>query len=184
MCRTLLGAILTTATSNAAIFVAPKSEFGAPLVRFDEIPLNSALSGQTLNGFTFSENIPIAITTVSGPGISNSLTVPWAANPRPMNPATYVLTIQMPAVETRFGFGFAINNTTATPNALTLTLFDGSTNLGSLTYGGAPDPVFNGGFAGIGSTIGFTSAQITFNNVSFAIDNLVIPEPARFSPPR
>ena len=50
-----------------------------------------------------------------------------------------------------------------------------------MTFGGVPDPTYAGGFAGIGSTIGFTSAQITFGDPAasaFVIDNIAaVPEP-------
>jgi hypothetical protein len=56
-----------------------------------------------------------------------------------------------------------------------------------LSYGGAPDPSFSGGFAGIQSTLLFDHVQLTFNSVgvpAFALDNIrtltsttAVPEP-------
>jgi len=54
-------------------------------------------------------------------------------------------------------------------------LFNGTTNVGSLSYNGVPDPTFTGGFAGIQSTIPFNIVQITFNSAvapAVALDNI------------
>jgi hypothetical protein len=70
-------------------------------------------------------------------------------------------------------------------NATTISLFNGTTPLGSQSYMATPDPLFAGGFAGIQSTVAFDRVQITFNSVSasaFALDNIrtqaSVPEPA------
>ena len=83
-----------------------------------------------------------------------------------------------------FGYGFAILSMGIVPNATTISLFNGATPVGSLSYGGAPDPVFAGGFAGIQSTLLFNRAQLTFNSAvapAFAVDNIrtvqSVPEP-------
>lgn len=182
---TLLAAVPTL---HANLFVVSKGSLSAPavapntIVHFDEIALDSDINGQTIKGFTFSENTPAALASNFGPGDTNNVTVPWASNVSIIDPSTYVLTINMPAVVTRFGFGFAINTPVSTANAITVALFDGATNLGSLTFGGVPDPLFDGGFAGVGSTVGFDRVQVTFgiaSNGFFAIDNVaaVVPEP-------
>jgi hypothetical protein len=187
-------AVLVTASSaHASLFVVPEAALSAPalnastIVHFDEIGLNSAINGQTIKGFGFLENNPGATTSNGGPLNTNHITIPEALSGGAFNPATYVLSITMPAVQTSFGFGFAILDGVPTSNALTITLFNGATNLGSLTYGGTPDPQFDGGFAGIGSTIGFTEARISFGPtaIQYAIDNVAagnaappaVPEP-------
>jgi PEP-CTERM motif len=81
------------------------------------------------------------------------------------------------------GFGFADLALDSVAGALTITLFDGVTDVGSLTYGGSPDPTFTGGFAGIQSSIAFNSAEITFDHgIAFAVDNIqtqaAAPEPS------
>lgn len=91
----------------------------------------------------------------------------------------------LPGPETLFGYGFAINGLATVANATTISLFIGSTPVGSLSYLGVPDPIVTGGFAGIQSTIPFDRAELTFNSVVstlFAVDNVtyssVVPEPA------
>lgn len=186
--RAVLAIFITSASAYGIVFTVPKASLSAPaldansIVHFDEIPLNLAINGQTIKGFTFLENTPVTLTSLSGPGIANNLTAPWATNTSLFNPASYVLTIQMPAVVSSFGFGFAVNSSAPVPNAVTVTLFNGINNVGSLSYDGALDPEFAGGFAGIGSSVGFTSAQVSFSSASngmFAIDNIavVVPEP-------
>ena len=61
------------------------------------------------------------------------------------------------------------------PNATTtISLFNGATAVGSMSYNGLPDPVFIGGFAGIQSTLPFNRATLTFTNfaAAFAVDNI------------
>jgi hypothetical protein len=78
----------------------------------------------------------------------------------------------MPGLESAFGFGYAdlegVGDTD--PDAVTITLFDGATSLGSLSYPGTPDPAFPGGFAGIASTSEFDSAQVVFSSSALAYD--------------
>ena len=185
--------VLTITASHAGLFIVPEALLTAPavnpasIVNFGEVADGTPINGLTIKGFTFSENTPEALATSGGgPGPTNHISPPEALQLLGVfNPATYALTVTMPGAVTGFGFGFAILDTIPTANALTITLFNGATNLGSLTYAGAPDPTFDGGFAGIGSTDPFTSARITFGPTaqSFAIDNMAvttvaaIPEP-------
>lgn len=187
-----LAVLAVGAPVHAVPFVVSNASLSSPavnaatIVHFDEIALGTPINGQTIKGFTFLENNPNATASFGGPNTSNNIFPPEALSGGGFNPLTYILTINMPVPENSFGFGFAILNTTPTINALTITLFDGITNLGSLTYGGAPDPAFDGGFAGIGSTTSFTSAKINFgfDAVAYAIDNVAavqsvaVPEPA------
>ena len=184
--------LLTLMTSRAGLFfvnealLTPPAVNPASIVHFDEVPDGTPINGLTIKGFTFSENTPQALATSGGgPGPTNHISPPEALQLLgTFNPATYALTVTMPGAVTSFGFGFAILDLAPTANALTITLFNGATNLGSLTYAGSPDPMFDGGFAGIGSTDAFTSARITFGPTaqSYAIDNMAavtaaIPEP-------
>jgi hypothetical protein len=83
-----------------------------------------------------------------------------------------------------FGFGYAVIALQTVPNAVTVTLFNGATNLGSLGYTGVPDPFFSGGFAGIADATPFDRVTLSFSSVARAydIDNIrsvsVVPEPA------
>ena len=176
-----LTALAAAATTHAAVFVVSEAQLSPPvvsaagIVHFDEVANGTAINGVTIKGFSFSENIPVAFTSAGGgPGNTNHIDGSMALQTGPgYNSATYRLTIQMPGSSTSFGFGFAILSG-ATPNAVTITLFDGATNVGAITYPGVLDPTFAGGFAGIGSTIAFNSAQVTFgpSAVSFALDNM------------
>jgi len=185
--RSLLAAILVqtavfigASSAKAIPFVVSEASLSAPvvdpttIVHFDEVALGTPINGTTIKGFLFSENLPNATTDNSGPGPTNHISPPEALSGGGFFAATYVLTITMPALATSFGFGFAILDFAPTANALTITLFNGATNLGSLTYAGVLDPVFAGGFAGIGNTVGFTRAEITFGPtaLAYAIDNV------------
>jgi len=86
-----------------------------------------------------------------------------------------ILTLTLPSLTDLFGYGYAVLNTATVPNATTINLFSGVTNVGTLSYSGAPDPTFAGGFAGIQSTIPFDRVQLTFNSSAapaFAVDNV------------
>jgi hypothetical protein len=100
-----------------------------------------------------------------------------------------MLQLTLPTFTNALGYGFADLSTATLPTATTITLFNGSTNVGSLAYAGSPDPTFTGGFAGIDSTVLFNIVDITFDSVhapAFAADNIVyasasaIPEPQAF----
>jgi hypothetical protein len=61
------------------------------------------------------------------------------------------------------------------PEATTITLFSGATNIGSLSYTAVRDPNYSGGFAGIQSTIPFDSVRVEFNATMahiWVIDNV------------
>jgi hypothetical protein len=146
------------------------------IVNFDGY-LGTAINGLTIKGFTFSENYPNAIVASDPPYATSHISPPAASFVFPT--AGYILTIDMPTVVTSFGFGFALSDLGSPPNALTIKLFNGATDLGSLPYGGTSDPFFAGGFAGIGSPVGFTKAEITFGPSvwAYAIDNIAAVAP-------
>jgi len=181
------GFFLTAAVSaSATLITLPAASLSAPIldpgtiVNFGEVSIGTPIIGQTIKGFAFAENFPGATVSAAGPGSTLNLTSPSLQSGGGYSPATYALTVTMPYRLTSFGFGFAILNFVPTVDAVTITVFDGLTNLGALTYPGSPDPAFDGGFAGIESTIPFTSARITFgpSAAAFAIDNLAaVPEP-------
>lgn len=186
--RTLLAVaffLAVAASAHAVLVTLPAAALSAPavapgtIVNFGEVSVGTAIHTLTIKGFTFSENIPGATVSAGGPGTTLNLTIPSAQSGGGYSPASYVLTVTMPTATTQFGFGFAILDFSPTPNAVTITAYNGATNLGSITYPGTPDPSFAGGFAGIGSSDPFTSARITFGPTAaaFAIDNLAVPEP-------
>ena len=96
------------------------------------------------------------------------------------------LTVRMPGPSSLFGYGYALLGTGTIPNATTVTLFNGVTNVGSLSYTAAPDPNFPGGFVGISSTLPFDRVSLTFNTTAtaWALDNIrvaAVPEPASWA---
>jgi len=187
---------LVASGASATPFVVGEAALSSPvvnpatIVHFDEVPLGTLLNGTTIKGFTFSETVPnLFVEFGSGPPVANHISHPSAASGLGFHDPSYVLTIDMPAVEKGFGFGFAIMNANPLANALTISLFNGATALGSVTYGAAPDPSADGGFVGIGDTDGFTKVQITFSPQvgAFVFDNVAatvavppaaVPEPA------
>jgi hypothetical protein len=119
-----------------------------------------------------------------GPGVTGNITPPNIVS---IGNATGSLSILFPTFLDRFGYGFAVLNTITIPAATTINLFSGATNVGTLSFGGGPDPSFTGGFAGIQSTIPFDRATITFvgGAPAWALDNLrtgtpadTVPEPS------
>jgi hypothetical protein len=125
-----------------------------------------------------------------GPNTTNNINPPAVvSNPGANNSG--VLTMTFPSLVDTFGYGYALLGTGTIPNGTTLSLFDGATSVGSLSFTASPDPVFPGGFAGIQSTLAFNRVEVTFNSVSaaaFALDNVrrgpavpaavPVPEPA------
>jgi PEP-CTERM motif len=178
----ILTALATVcAGAQASLIPLPKASFSSPNVTFSEVSLGTALNGLTINGFTFSETISNTFVNIGGPGNTNNITQPAALGNG--NPPGEIITLRMPGPESEFGFGYAILASGTVANAVTITLFDGATNLGSLGYTGSPDPSFPGGFAGIGSTTAFDSAKIVFNAAAYDFDNVsvnaaAVPEPA------
>jgi hypothetical protein len=95
----------------------------------------------------------------------------------------------MPSLMSGFGFSYAVLADGVVPNAVTVTLFNGVTDLGSLSYTASPDSIYPGGFMGIGdSTTPFDKATFSFTATApaYDFDNLranpatpaVVPEPA------
>jgi hypothetical protein len=178
----LAGIVLGIGTgANASLFVVSETELSPQDVTFDEVPLGTILNGVTIDGYTFTDSLPGNVrASTGGPGNTGHITQPSALSST--NPSGEFVTITMPAPRWAFGFGYAILATGEISDAVTITLFDGLTNLGSLSFSGSSDPNFTGGYAGIGSTIPFTSAQLVFSSRAgaFDFDNVSskIPEPA------
>jgi hypothetical protein len=172
--------------ASATTIPLSAAQLGPVLIDFGPVQTGAPINGTTIGGvlfnFTISGSPSLDAVIDDGPGNTNNVTI---ANIE--GNTLGVLKLTFPSLETRFGFGYAITATAAVANATRIELFDaGNVSLGALLYNGAPDPVFTGGFAGIGSTIPFQSAQVTFNNVGrFAFDNVrfdnavvnVVPEP-------
>jgi PEP-CTERM motif len=169
--------IITTPRAEATVIGVGVGAFGAgsTLSTFAGLADSTEVNGLIVNGILYSYSLGNgAVIIDGGPGVTNNINPPnvvSAGNP------TGILTLTFPTSESMFGYGYAVLNPVAGPvaNATTITLFDGATNVGSLSYNAVPDPGFAGGFAGISSTIPFNRAQLTFNSVAataFALDNV------------
>ena len=181
---------LTAPTAQASVIGIGVGAFGpgSTLTDFTGLANLTEVNGLTVNGILFSYSLGNGrLVLDGGPGTTNNI--------QPLNIVSGpggnsgVLTLTFPSSMSSFGYGFAVLTTFSVANATTIDLFSGTTNVGSLSYSGAPDPVFAGGFAGIQSTIPFNSARVTFNSTvgpAFAMDNIRtagaigVPEPSAF----
>jgi hypothetical protein len=186
----VIGCVLT-ASGIASATTIPISEasMGPVLIDFGAVQTLAPINGVTIGGvlFNFSiSGVPSVDAIIDdGPGNTNHVAV---ANIE--GNTLGVLTLTFPGLESRFGFGYAISTSGAVLNSTHVDLFDAvNTLLGGLSFNGVNDPAFTGGFAGIGSTIPFAKAQVTFNSAAaarFAFDNVrfdaqpvsAVPEPA------
>jgi len=171
---------------------------GSTLTTFTGLALGTEVNGLTVDaavgpgGAIFFEyslgNGRVSIGV--GPNTTNNINQPAiVSNPGANNSG--VLTMTFPSLVDTFGYGYALQGTGTIPNGTTLSLFDGATSVGSLSFTASPDLVVPGGFAGIQSTLAFNRVEVTFNSVSaaaFALDNVrrgpavpasvPVPEPA------
>jgi PEP-CTERM motif len=180
-------AALAPSTARADVFSIGPGDFpgGSTLITFTGIPDGTEVNGLATGGAVFTYSLGNGQLIIDGgPGLTNNVSPPNIVS---VGNPTGILTVTLSGPSSRFGYGYAILSTVAVPNATTITLFSGVTNVGSLSYNGVPDPTFAGGFAGIFSTVAFDRVQITFNSVAapaFALDNIritgaaAVPEPA------
>jgi hypothetical protein len=176
-----------SAAYSSVVAVGPGAfPAGTTLLDFGALSTGAEVNGLNVNGVQFSYTVggsPLngAVQIDGGPGTTNNIT---PQNIVSIGNNTGILGLLLPAPVTLFGYGYAILNTTAVANAATINIFMGSSNLGTLSYNGVPDPTFTGGFAGIQSTIPFNRVELTFNSAAgpaFAVDNVrfaPIPEPS------
>ena len=185
---TVISFLALGSAASATTIPLSAAQLGPVLIDFGPVqtfaPINGTTIGGVLFNFTIGGNPSLDAVIDGGPGNTNNITI---ANIE--GDTLGVLKLTFPSLETRFGFGYAISALVPVANATRIELFDaGNGSLGALSYNGAPDPLSTGGFAGIGSTIPFQSAQVTFNNVAairFAFDNVrfdnaavnAVPEP-------
>jgi hypothetical protein len=179
-------AVLGAATASASVIGIGVDAFGpgSTLTTFTGLADGTEVNGLTVDGILFEYSLGNgAVIIDGGPGVTNNISPPNIVS---VGNNTGVLTLTLPSFVDTFGYGFAVLSTVALPVGTTISLFDGVTLVGSLSYGAAPDPIFAGGFAGIQSTILFNRVQLTFNSTdapAFAVDNIrtassVVPEPA------
>src|SRR5215510_8403750 len=146
---------------------------GSTLTTFTGIPNGTEVNGLTVDGIQFTYSLGNGQAIIDGgPGVTNNINPPNVVS---IGNPTGILRLTLPSFVDTFGYGYAILNVGAVTNATTINLFNGATNVGSLSYNGVSDPAFTGGFAGIQSTIPFNIVQVTFNSgvaPAFALDNI------------
>ena len=182
-----LAASLFASGASASVVPVGVGTFGAQsqLVTFTGLATGTEVNGLVFNGLAFAYSLGNGQLIIDGgPGVTNNISDPNIVS---TGANSGILTITLPTTTTAFGYGFAVLATLPSlPAATTISLFNGATAVGSLVYGSAPDPNFDGGFAGISSTLEFNRVALTFDAVSasaFALDNIrigaaAVPEPA------
>jgi hypothetical protein len=159
---------------------------GSTLITFAGLADLTEVNGLIVTGTQFSYSLGNGQLVIDGgPGTTNNIAPP---NITAIGNSSGILTILLPSSVNTFGYGYAVLSTVSVPNATTMSLFQGATPLGSLSYDGVIDPTFAGGFAGIQSTDPFNRVQLTFNSAAapaFALDNIrtfnavsAVPEPS------
>jgi hypothetical protein len=173
---------LAAATASAAVSAVDPSAFAGTslFVDLSTATDGAEVNGLTVSGLTFSYSFGNGNLIIDGgPGITNSVAPPNVVSVG--NPAG-VLGVALPGLSSMFGYGYALLADGTVADGTTITLFNGATNVGSLSYTAVPDPAFPGGFAGIASTLPFDRVELTFNAAAaaFAADNFrvtAVPEP-------
>jgi PEP-CTERM motif len=188
--RTLLGLLMVTSLATAPAFAAPTvatlGDFAGATVIDSDVAHGTAITNQfAAQGITFSGGLYGYFNL--GPELLPSATRPYTTNVEPVLceepcPVGNAITITFSSERTSFGF-FAATNP---DDDLVLTLFDGATNLGSLTY----TTDLTETFIGIAESDGFDRVLIeavgtgrqTFAADGFRFKGLVtpVPEPATF----
>lgn len=176
---------LCSVTATASVVPIGPGAFpaGSTLISFDGLLDGTEVNGLSTDGVVFTYSLGDGQVIIDGgPGTTNNVAPPNVVS---LGDPSGVLTLILPKFVDSFGFGYAMLNVVPILNATTITVFDGATNLGSISYDGFPDPAFTGGFAGILSTTPFNRVELTFNSAeasAFAIDNVrfaaTIPEPS------
>lgn len=178
----------STSTAQADVVSVGPSAFGgsSTLITFTGLsnsPPTIEVNGLNFGGVVFTYSLGNGHLVIGGgPFLSNNVSQP---NIESIGDPSGILTIQLSGLVDTFGYGYALNTLTPVANATTITLFNGLTNVGTLSYDAVPDIHFAGGFAGIFSTVAFDRVELTFNSAAapnFAVDNIrtatTVPEPS------
>jgi hypothetical protein len=175
-----LGLPLGASASTIAIGIGAFGP-GSTLTTFDSQVFQAEVNGLTVDGILFGYSLGNGHLNLGGGlGITNNVA---PLNILSVGNNTGVLSLSLPSYAGSFGFGFAILAQGSIANAVTISLYDGATLVGSGVYAGSPDPGFTGGFAGISSDVQFNNVRVVFNSVdapAFALDNIrtsAVPEP-------
>ena len=165
--------------TDAALVPLLPNDFalGAITLNFSGIAFNTEVNGLTVNNVLFEvteSGLPMngIVLVDSGPGVTNNITPPNIVSLSNLN--GLALEVSLPGPMTQFGYGYGILAADSISAATTIRLFSGITPVGSIDFAGAPDPIFTGGFAGVGSTVPFDRAVLTFSTLgsAFAVDNV------------
>ena len=159
---------------------------GSTLTTFTGLANGTEVNGLTVDGIGFSYSLGNGQVIIDGgPGSTNDIGAPNIVS---VGNGSGVLTLTLSSFVDTFGFGYALLNVGPLSNATTISLFNGATSVGSLSYNSTPDPLFSGGFAGIQSTAAFNIVKLTFDSIdapAFALDNIrtfstasSVPEPS------
>ncbi len=159
---------------------------GSTLTTFVGLPTSTEVNGLSVDGIGFAYSLGSGHVIIDGgPGITNNVAPQNVVSTG--NPAG-IVTMTLPGYVGSFGFGFALLESVSLANAVTVSIFDGVTLVGSEVYAGAVDPTFTGGFAGIQSTIPFNSVRVVFSATApaWALDDVrtatagaaAVPEPS------
>lgn len=180
-------ALATASHAAAAQTVVPIGmgafPLGTTLLTFAGLTTGTEVNGLSVGGVSFTYSLGNGNVIIDGgPGTTNNIAAPNVVS---TGNNSGILTLSLPGFSSMFGYGFAILSNGVVADATTITLFSGATNVGALSYAGAPDPSFTGGFAGIQSTVPFNRVDIRFSTAApaFALDNVrfaatTVPEPA------
>jgi hypothetical protein len=181
----LLGAIILLGANAVASVVAIGPFSASTLITFTGLATGTEVNGLTVSGVLFSYSDGNGNVIIDGgPGTTNNIDPPNIVSFPGHDKGT--LTMLLPTPATMFGYGWAVSLLAPDAGATGISVFSGTTFLGSLTYNGVPDPNYSGGFAGIQSTVAFDRVEVAFNDlampeVAFAVDNIRIastPEPS------
>jgi len=169
----------TLCVTEAAASVTPIGEAAFPgsalLVDFAGLLDGTEVNGLVVDGLTFSYSLGDGQLTIDGgPGTTNNINPPNIVS---IGDDSGEVTIALPSAATMFGYGYAILSLGDVAAATTMSVFSGPTFLGSLSFDGASDPNFSGGFAGLASTSAFDRVVVSFNSaaaIAFAMDNILV----------
>jgi hypothetical protein len=190
------GLLLSAQAFASVIAVGPDAFLpGSPVLTFDGFADGTEVNGLVYGGVRFSYEVggvPLnGELGIYGPSLNipaNHFILPAVlTNPFTTVDKSGTLMLDLPSSTTLFGFGYVIN--TYLPFATrttTVSLFNGVTPVGALTYTAVPDPGVPGGFAGIESTTPFDRVGVTFGGPAefYGVDNITlltaaaVPEPS------
>ncbi len=143
--RFLLAVMLCMTNAVAAVIPIGPGAFSSSdlLVTFSGIADGTEVNGLTTGGLTFGYSLGAGqLITDAGPGITNNIAPPNIVS---IGNPSGVVTILLPFATDMFGYGYALLSTVAVAAATTISIFNGATPLGTLSYDGVVDPVFTGG---------------------------------------